>query len=107
ADKAIVQGQVLSSSVQGVVAVPAFKPTVKIVFVAAPDTELAEYLRAIRAHSIPQWQDYLARYAKAAHTDAAKQNLAALLLKDGSSALEAYPASASSGSPASPPPPHP
>jgi len=100
ADKAIVQGQVVSSSVPGVIAVPAFKPTVKIVFVAAPDTELAEYLRAVRAHSIPQWQDYLARYAKAAHTDAAKQNLAALLLKDGSDALEAYRSSASSSSPA-------
>ena len=100
ADKAILQGQVLSSSVQGVIAVPAFKPTVKIVFVAAPDTELAEYLRANRAHSIPQWQDYLARYAKAAHTDAAKQNLAALLLKDGSDALDAYRDSASSSSPA-------
>jgi hypothetical protein len=59
ADRAIVQGQVLSSSVQGVTTLPAFKPTVKIVFVAAPDTELAEYLRANRAHSIPQWQDYL------------------------------------------------
>ena len=100
ADKAIVQGQVLSSSVQGVTTLPAFKPTVKIVFVAAPDTELAEYLRANRAHSISQWQDYLARYPKAAHTDAAKQNLAALLLKDGSDALEAYRTSASSSSPA-------
>jgi hypothetical protein len=100
ADKAIVQGQVLSSSVRGVIAVPAFKPTVKIVFVAAPDTELAEYLRAIRAHSIPQWRDYLNRYAKAAHTGAAKQNLAALLLRDGSDALEAYRASASSSFPA-------
>ena len=100
ADKATLQGTVLSSSVQGVTAVPALKPTVKIVFVAAPDTELAEYLRANRAHSIPQWQDYLARYPKAAHADAAKQSQATLLLKDGSDALDAYKGSASSSSPA-------
>ena len=100
ADKATLQGQVLSSSVQGVTTLPAFKATVKIVFVAAPDTELAEYLRASRAHSIPQWQDYLARYPKAAHTDAAKQSLAVLLLKDGTDALEAYQTSASSSTPA-------
>jgi len=100
ADKAILQGTVLSSSVQGVIAVPVFKPTVKIVFVAAPDTELAEYLRAHRAHSIAQWQDYLSRFPKAAHTDAGKQNLSALLLKDGTDGLEAYRNSASSSSPA-------
>jgi hypothetical protein len=100
ADKAILQGTVLSSSVQGVIAVPAFKPTVKIVFVAAPDAELAEYLRANRAQSIPQWQDYLGRYPKAAHTDAGKQNLAALLLKDGTDGMAAYRNSASSSSPA-------
>jgi hypothetical protein len=94
------QGQVLSSSVQGVTTPPLFKPTVKIVIVAAPDTELAEYLRANRAHSVPQWQDYLSRYPKAAHTDAAKQSLAQLLLKDGADALEAYRSSASSSSPA-------
>jgi len=100
ADRAVLSGQVLSSSEQGVTALPPFKPTVKIVFVQAPDTELAEYLRANRAHSIAQWQDYLARYPKAAHTDTAKQSLVALLLKDGSDGLAAYRSSASSSSPA-------
>ena len=100
ADRATLSGQVLSSSIQGVTVLPAFKPTVKIVFVAAPDTELAEYLRANRGNSIAQWQDYLARYPKAAHTDTAKQSMAALLLKDGSDGLAAYRASASTSSPA-------
>src|SRR6201982_3116445 len=80
ADRAALSGQVLSSSEKGVTALPPFKPTVKIVFVQAPDTELAEYLRANRAHSIAQWQDYLARYPTAAHTDAAKQSNTAPLL---------------------------
>ena len=100
ADRAALQGQVLSSSPAGTTEVPAFKPTVKIVFVQAPDTELAEYLRANRAHSVAQWQDYLSRYPKAAHTDAAKQSLAAILLKEGEDGLAAYRNSASTASPA-------
>ena len=99
ADRAVLSGQVLSSSA-GVMTLPAFKPTVKIVFVAAPDTEFAEYLKADRAHSISQWQDYLARYPKASHTASAKQSLAALLLQDGSDSLGAYRSSASSNAPA-------
>jgi hypothetical protein len=92
-------GQVLSSSEKGVTTLPPFIANVKIVFVPAPDTELAEYLRANRAKSVGQWQDYLSRYPKATHTDAAKQSLAALLLKDGEENLAAYHASASSASP--------
>jgi hypothetical protein len=99
ADRAVLSGQVLSSS-QGVMTLPSFKPTVKIVFVQAPDTEFAEYLRANRAHTISQWQDYLARYPKAPHTESAKQSLATLLLQDGNDSLAAYRSSASSNAPA-------
>jgi len=100
ADRAALQGKVLSSSPAGTTDVPPFKPGVKIVFIAAPDTELGEYLRAIRAHSVAQWQDYLSRYAKAAHTDSAKQALAAILLKEGADGLTAYRSSASTNAPA-------
>lgn len=102
ADRALLQGQVLSSSLAGIADVPPFKATVKIVFVQAADTELAEYLRANRANSVAQWQDYLSRYPKASHTDAAKQSLAALLLKEGTDGLAAYRSSASTSSPAFP-----
>jgi tetratricopeptide (TPR) repeat protein len=102
ADKAALQGKVLSSSPEGTTEVPAFKPGVKIVFVSAPDTELGEYLRAERAHSVAQWQDYLGRYPKAAHTDFGKQALAAILLKEGGEGLASYRASASTNSPAYP-----
>jgi len=100
ADRATLTGQVLSSSPAGTTAVPPFKPTVKIVFVSAADTELAEFLRGSRAHSVAQWQDYLSRYPKAAHTDSAKQALAALLLKEGEDGLASYRNSASASSPA-------
>ena len=100
ADRAVLTGQVVGSSPAGTTSVPSFKPSVKIVFVAAPDTELAEYLRANRAHSVAQWRDYLGRYPKAAHTDAAKQALTALLLKEGEDGLASYHNSASSSAPA-------
>ena len=90
ADRAVLQAQVVSSSPAGTTTVPAFKASVKIVFVAAPDAELGEYLRADRAHSVAQWQDYLGRYPQGAHTDSGKQALAALLLKEGDEALAAY-----------------
>lgn len=99
ADRAVLTGQVLSSSPAGTTAVPPFKPTVKIVFVAAPDTELGEFLRANRAHSVAQWQDYLGRYPKASHLDLAKQALATLLLKEGDDGLASYRSSAAASSP--------
>jgi hypothetical protein len=100
ADRAALTGQVVSSSPAGTTVVPPFKPSVKIVFVSAPDAELAEFLRATRAESVAQWQDYLGRYPKAAHTDAAKQALAALLLKEGEDGLGVYRKSVSTNSPA-------
>ncbi len=99
ADRAVLTGKVLSSSPAGTADVPAFKPGVKLVFVAAPDTELAEYLRAVRAHSVAQWQDYLGRYPKTAHTNDAKQALATILLKEGADGLAAYHSSASTSAP--------
>lgn len=102
ADRATVTGTVLSSSPTGTSTPPPFKPGVQIIFVTAPDTELGEYLRAVRAHSVAQWRDYLGRYPKAPHLDPADQALAALLLKEGADGLAAYRSSASTNSPAYP-----
>jgi hypothetical protein len=99
ADRAVLTGQVVGSSPAGTTTVPPFKPTVKIVFVPAPDVELAEFLRATRAHSVSQWQDYLSRYPKAAHNDLAKQSVVALLLKEGEDGLASYRSSVSTSSP--------
>ena len=99
ADRAVLTGQVASSSPAGITTLPPFKPTVKIVFVAAPDVELAEFLRANRAHSVAQWQDYLGRYPKASHVGLAKQALAALFLREGQDGLASYRSSISSSSP--------
>jgi hypothetical protein len=99
ADRAVLTAQVLSSSPKGLSGAPPFKPGVKFVFVSAADRELAEYLRADRAHSMAQWQDYLDRYPKTTHTDRAKQALAAILEKEGEDGLAAYRKSASSAAP--------
>jgi tetratricopeptide (TPR) repeat protein len=102
ADRAVLQGRVLSSFPAATTEVPPFKPGVKIVFVTVPDTEFAEYLRAVRAHSVAQWEDYLGHYPKAAHSDAAKQALAAILLKEGEDALASYRTTTSTNAPAYP-----
>jgi hypothetical protein len=99
ADRAVLTGQVANSSPAGTTTVPPFKPTVKIVFVAAPDIELAEFLRANRAHSVTQWQDYLGRYPKASHVGLAKQSLSALLVREGQDGLASYRSSVSSSAP--------
>jgi hypothetical protein len=99
ADRAVLTGQIASSSPAGITTVPPFKPTVKIVFVSAPDAELAEFLRANRAHSVTQWQDYLGRYPKASHVELAKQALAALFLREGQDGLASYHSSISTSSP--------
>jgi len=100
ADRAGLSARVLSASSTSVGdAIPQFKPGVELRFVAAPDVELAEYLRAERARSISVWQDYLGRYPSSAHTTQGKQALATLFVKDGENGIESYRKSASTASP--------
>ncbi len=100
AELAVAQGRVVASSPAGVDAPQPIKRGVKIQFVVTADTELAEYLRAERANSIPGWQDYLGRYPAATHSGQAKQSLAALLVKEGEDYLAAYRKSVGTATPA-------
>jgi hypothetical protein len=100
AELAVVQGRVVSSSPAGVTAPPPLKRGVQIQFVAAPDEELAEYLRAGRAHSIPGWLDYLSKYRTSSHANQAKESLATLQVKEGEDHLAAYRKSAGTTAPA-------
>jgi hypothetical protein len=90
AELATIQGQVLASSPNGLGTPPPLKPGVKLIFVSAPDTELAEYLRAERSQSIAPWQDYLSRYSSSRHTIAARQALATLFVKQTQDSLAIY-----------------
>jgi hypothetical protein len=83
-------------------ALPALKPGMLIVFVAAPDTEYAEYLLASRASEIALWDAYLAKYPSAGHTAEAKLSFTRFLAKQSRTHLEVYTSSASQASPAYP-----
>jgi hypothetical protein len=100
ADKAEVQGRVVSGSDPSAAQIAPIKPGVKIVFVAAPDKELAEYLRADRAGNISGWQVYFAASPAGAHAGAAKKSLAALFVAAGTGDLQAYAASKGASEPA-------
>ena len=99
ADRADLQATVVGSSVAGVTTPPPLKPGVDLVFVPAPDGELAEFLRAKRARSIAQWQDYVTHYPGSPHSTQARQSLDALLADDGTKAFQTWQKSAADSSP--------
>lgn len=98
ADQAVFAGLIAQSSMQPA-ELPPVKPGVQFVFVAAPDTEFAEYLRAQRAQSVALWQEYLKRYSASTHSVEAKQALAAMLVRSAESAMAEYARSAGSDAP--------
>src|SRR5215471_10061864 len=78
ADQAVLQGTIVSFFRKHKTDLPDFRSGVRVVFVAAPDTELAEYLRAERARSIEAWHRFLGLYGSSPHTVEAKDALAGL-----------------------------
>jgi hypothetical protein len=98
AEQTVILGLVAQSSTQAA-EIPAIKPGVQLVFVAAPDTEFAEYLRVRRMPSVALWQEYLKRYPSSAHAVQAKQGLAAMLVQAAESAIAEYARNADSDTP--------
>ena len=94
------RGTLQGRAVSGEASIPPLKPGVKLVFVPAPDVELAEYLRADRANVPAVWRDYLGKYPKTSHTEKAKAALATLLTKEGQEVLASYRKTAGTSSPA-------
>jgi hypothetical protein len=78
---------------------PAFKPGVKLVFVAAPDAELGEYLTAQRANSIKNWQDFLVHYPSSSRTPEAKNAIAVIHEQEAESAFNQYQKSSAAHNP--------
>ena len=99
AEKAEVEGRILSGSDPAATQIAPLKPGVKLVFVPAPDQELAEYLRAERAGDIHGWQGYLGKYAAGPHASAASKSLAALYLQIGNTDLQAFESSKGGNNP--------
>ena len=71
AEQAMLQGTVVSSSVQGI-GIAALKPGVKLVFVAAADNELAEVLLAQRKNTVEGWQTFVAHFGSSSRVPEAK-----------------------------------
>src|SRR5258706_7842347 len=90
AARATLQGAVVSASANQASELPPLKPGVRLVFVAAPDTELAEFLRAQLARSTVVSLDFLSSYDSSSRTAEAKQTLAELFDESAESELALY-----------------
>ncbi|HUS20066.1 MAG TPA: hypothetical protein VMZ25_10485 [Terriglobales bacterium] len=91
AEMAQVMGALVSGSTNaGAGYPPQIKRGTKIVFVASPDVENAEYLRADRAQTVPLWQEYVKQYPSGPHVAQARSGLAALYTKQAEAELAAY-----------------
>ena len=89
ADQSVLQGTVISSSIAGG-NLPPFNPGVRLVFVATPDDDLAQYLLAERIDSIASWQDFVNRHASSGHVVEAKNSLAGRYEQSAESAFAKY-----------------
>ena len=97
AEKAIIEGTILPGANPPVSQIPALKPGVLIVFVASPDAELGNYLRAKRQGDIPGWKQYLASNATGAHVQDARKSLSALYQQQATKSFHAWKLSVESG----------
>lgn len=99
ADSADLRGRAVATGSDGSAAAQPIKKGVKLVFVAAPNVELAEYLLAERIGNETGWQNYLSKYPASPHTDEAKKVLAGLYIAAGEKALSAWQKSATTSTP--------
>jgi hypothetical protein len=90
ADKAAIEGSVLPASDPPQTPIVPLKAGVKIVIVAAPNQELAEFLRGDKAGDIPGWEAYLKKYDGGPHTAAARKALAQLYVRSANAAFADY-----------------
>lgn len=90
ADRAAPTGQVLAASDPPQSAIAPLKTGVVLIFVAAPDQELAEYLRADREADVRGWRAYLAKFPTGSHVGAVKKSLAGIFLQSANGDLAAY-----------------
>jgi hypothetical protein len=99
ADRAVLTGTALSAQGGTPEGPTSLIRGVKLVFVAAPDTELAEFLRAQRGGKILDWLSYLSKYPNSPHNSDAKLALALLYVELGEASINTYDNSLASGSP--------
>jgi hypothetical protein len=89
AEQALIRGTPVSSSPRDAT-IPAFKPGVQLVFLAAPDAELADFLRAQRANTVRDWEDFLTRYPSSARRASAQEAIAGFHQRAAEAAFAQY-----------------
>lgn len=90
ADLGKLTGTLLTPSSAGAASPQPIERGVKLYFVATPDSELAEFLRAQRANDVAGWTSYLSKYPAATHARDAKSSLVALYVASGEASLARY-----------------
>jgi hypothetical protein len=89
AEQAVIRGALVSASPRDAV-IPAFKRGVQVVFIAAPDGELADFLRAQRANTLRDWQDFLTQYPSSSRRAVVQNALAGFHQEMAEAALAKY-----------------
>jgi tetratricopeptide (TPR) repeat protein len=102
ADSADLRGRPIANGSDGSLTAPQIKKGAKLVFVAAPNVEQAEYILAQRVSTEKGWLNYLTLYPASPHTEDAKRVLAGMYIDGGEKAFNTYLQSASSTSPSYP-----
>ena len=92
-------GTPIAPGTDGATAAQPLKNGVKLVFVAAQNVELADFLLAQRNMNIAGWKVYLGKYSTSPHIDEAKDTLAKLYAQAGENSLAAYQKSPATGAP--------
>lgn len=78
AEQAMIRGTLVPSSARdATTTIPEFKSGVQLVFIAAPDVELADFLRAQRANTLRDWEDFSTRYPSSSRRSSAQNAIAA------------------------------
>jgi hypothetical protein len=98
AEQAVIQGTPVSASPKDAI-IPAFKPGVQLVFITDPDSELADFLRAQRANTLRDWQDFLTRYPSSSRRADVQNALAGFHQQVAEDAFAKYQSSSSAKAP--------
>ena len=89
AEQAVIHGMPVSSSPRDAI-IPEFKPGVRLVFIAAPDVELADFLRAQRANTLKDWEDFSTRYPSSARRASSQNAIAGFHQQTAEAAFAQY-----------------
>src|SRR5947209_6129900 len=89
AGQTALQGTGIFSAAPGI-GLPALKPGTQLIFIAAPDTELADYLRAQRANTMTDWQDFLRQNPSSTRAASARTAIAEIIERSADSVFAQY-----------------